>query len=218
MLRGEPFKRQAAIAKLHASETAMDNAREATQVHGGYGFMNEFPVARFYRDAKVLEIGEGTSEVQRMVIARSACGIVKRGQAAPVLPAVAPGRTASRTLRSAESIASSLVRLEQAAEPLVDQREVAGQHVGDALPAGVGERREQAAPVGRARLPDSSPERSSRSTRRVMPLVVSEVCAARSLIRSALPGERDSRSSTSNSARARLCSLNWAENFANSPV
>jgi alkylation response protein AidB-like acyl-CoA dehydrogenase len=71
MLRGEQFKRQAAIAKLTASETAMTNAREATQVHGGYGFMNEFPVARFYRDAKVLEIGEGTSEVQRMVIARS---------------------------------------------------------------------------------------------------------------------------------------------------
>jgi alkylation response protein AidB-like acyl-CoA dehydrogenase len=70
MLRGVPFKRQAAIAKLTASETAMANAREATQVHGGYGFMNEFPVARFYRDAKVLEIGEGTSEVQRMVIAR----------------------------------------------------------------------------------------------------------------------------------------------------
>ena len=71
MLRGEPFKRQAAIAKLTASETAMTNAREATQVHGGYGFMNEFPVARFYRDAKVLEIGEGTSEVQRMIISRS---------------------------------------------------------------------------------------------------------------------------------------------------
>jgi short-chain 2-methylacyl-CoA dehydrogenase len=70
MLRGEPFKRQAAIAKLTASETAMTNAREATQVHGGYGFMNEFPVARFYRDAKILEIGEGTSEVQRMLIAR----------------------------------------------------------------------------------------------------------------------------------------------------
>ena len=47
-----------------------DNAREATQIHGGYGFMNEFPVARFWRDAKVLEIGEGTSEVQRMIIAR----------------------------------------------------------------------------------------------------------------------------------------------------
>jgi short-chain 2-methylacyl-CoA dehydrogenase len=67
---GEPFKKQAAIAKLTCSNAAMDNAREATQIFGGYGFMNEFPVARFYRDAKVLEIGEGTSEVQRMVIAR----------------------------------------------------------------------------------------------------------------------------------------------------
>src|SRR3954470_2903152 len=70
MLRGEPFKREASIAKLYCSEAAMDNARAATQVHGGYGFMNEFPVARFYRDAKILEIGEGTSEVQRMLIAR----------------------------------------------------------------------------------------------------------------------------------------------------
>jgi short-chain 2-methylacyl-CoA dehydrogenase len=70
MLRGEPFKRQASIAKLYASEAAVDNARAATQVHGGYGFMNEFPVARMWRDAKVLEIGEGTSEVQRMLIAR----------------------------------------------------------------------------------------------------------------------------------------------------
>jgi short/branched chain acyl-CoA dehydrogenase len=68
--RGEPFKREAAIAKLHASQTAVENAREATQIHGGYGFMNETPVARYWRDAKVLEIGEGTSEVQRMVIAR----------------------------------------------------------------------------------------------------------------------------------------------------
>jgi short/branched chain acyl-CoA dehydrogenase len=67
---GLPFKREAAIAKLHASEAAMDNARWATQVHGGYGFMIEFPVGRFYRDAKILEIGEGTSEVQRMLIAR----------------------------------------------------------------------------------------------------------------------------------------------------
>ncbi|KQS60015.1 acyl-CoA dehydrogenase [Geodermatophilus sp. Leaf369] len=71
MLRGEPFKREAAIAKLYSSEMAMENARYATQVHGGYGFMNEFPVGRFYRDAKILEIGEGTSEVQRMLIARS---------------------------------------------------------------------------------------------------------------------------------------------------
>ena len=70
MLAGEDFKRYAAIAKLHASNAAMDNARYATQVHGGYGFMNESAVGRFYRDAKILEIGEGTSEVQRMLIAR----------------------------------------------------------------------------------------------------------------------------------------------------
>ncbi|HVF21130.1 MAG TPA: acyl-CoA dehydrogenase family protein [Mycobacteriales bacterium] len=70
MLRGEPFKKDAAIAKLYSSEIAVTNAREAVQVHGGYGFMNEYPVARFYRDCKILEIGEGTSEVQRMLIAR----------------------------------------------------------------------------------------------------------------------------------------------------
>jgi short-chain 2-methylacyl-CoA dehydrogenase len=70
LVAGEPFKSQAAIAKLTCANAAMDNARDATQIFGGYGFMNEFPVARFYRDAKVLEIGEGTSEVQRMVIAR----------------------------------------------------------------------------------------------------------------------------------------------------
>jgi alkylation response protein AidB-like acyl-CoA dehydrogenase len=70
MSAGEPFKREAAIAKLYASEAAMENARWATQVHGGYGFTIEFPVGRFYRDAKILEIGEGTSEVQRMLIAR----------------------------------------------------------------------------------------------------------------------------------------------------
>ena len=70
MLRGEPFKREAAIAKLHCSEVAVTNAREATQIHGGYGFINDFPVARHWRDAKILEIGEGTSEVQRMLIAR----------------------------------------------------------------------------------------------------------------------------------------------------
>ena len=71
MLRNEPFKKESAIAKLVASNAAMDNAREATQIFGGYGFMNEFPVGRFYRDAKILEIGEGTSEVQRMLIARA---------------------------------------------------------------------------------------------------------------------------------------------------
>ncbi len=70
MLRGEPFKKEAAIAKLYSSEIAVTNAREAVQVHGGYGFMNEYPVARFYRDCKILEIGEGTSEVQRILIAR----------------------------------------------------------------------------------------------------------------------------------------------------
>jgi butyryl-CoA dehydrogenase len=70
MLAGRPFKKEAAIAKLFASDAAVVNARDATQVFGGYGFMNEFPVARHWRDAKILEIGEGTSEVQRMLIAR----------------------------------------------------------------------------------------------------------------------------------------------------
>jgi alkylation response protein AidB-like acyl-CoA dehydrogenase len=70
MLAGEDFKRYAAVAKLNASNAAMENARYATQVHGGYGFMNESAVGRFYRDAKILELGEGTSEVQRMIIAR----------------------------------------------------------------------------------------------------------------------------------------------------
>ncbi|GCE43847.1 acyl-CoA dehydrogenase [Rhodococcus sp. ACS1] len=72
MLSGKPFKKQAAIAKLVASEAAMDNARDATQIHGGYGFMNEYTVARHYRDSKILEIGEGTTEVQLMLIAREA--------------------------------------------------------------------------------------------------------------------------------------------------
>ena len=71
MLEGQDFKRYAAVAKLTASNAAMDNSRYATQVHGGYGFMNESAVGRFYRDAKILEIGEGTSEVQRMLIARA---------------------------------------------------------------------------------------------------------------------------------------------------
>ena len=64
------FKQAAAVAKLYATESAVSATRIATQVFGGYGFMEEYPVARFYRDAKVLEIGEGTSEVQRMLIAR----------------------------------------------------------------------------------------------------------------------------------------------------
>jgi len=70
LVAGLSIKKESAIAKLTASNAAMDNARAATQVFGGYGFMNESAVGRFYRDAKVLEIGEGTSEVQRMLIAR----------------------------------------------------------------------------------------------------------------------------------------------------
>jgi short-chain 2-methylacyl-CoA dehydrogenase len=71
MAAGENFSKEASIAKMVASEAAMDNARDATQIHGGYGFMNEYRVARHYRDSKILEIGEGTTEVQQMLIARS---------------------------------------------------------------------------------------------------------------------------------------------------
>lgn len=71
LIAGQPFKTDAAIAKMVASEAAMDNARDATQIFGGYGFMNETLVARHYRDSKILEIGEGTTEVQLMLIARS---------------------------------------------------------------------------------------------------------------------------------------------------
>lgn len=67
---GRPFKQAAAMAKLYATEAAVTASREATQIFGGYGFIDETPVSRFYRDAKVLEIGEGTSEVQRVVISR----------------------------------------------------------------------------------------------------------------------------------------------------
>jgi butyryl-CoA dehydrogenase len=65
-----PFKQAAAMAKLYATEIAVTATREATQIFGGYGFIDETPVSRFYRDAKILEIGEGTSEVQRLVIGR----------------------------------------------------------------------------------------------------------------------------------------------------
>ena len=64
-------KRAAARAKLYATEAAVTATRVATQVFGGYGFIEEYPVARFYRDAKILEVGEGTSEVQRLVLARA---------------------------------------------------------------------------------------------------------------------------------------------------
>ena len=68
--QGRPFSKEAAMCKLFASEIAMENANEAIQIHGGYGYMKEYEVERYMRDAKLLEIGEGTSEVQRMVIAR----------------------------------------------------------------------------------------------------------------------------------------------------
>jgi butyryl-CoA dehydrogenase len=68
--RGRPYKAASSLAKLYATEVAVSAAREALQVHGAYGYIEEFPVARFYRDAKVLEIGEGTSELQRILVAR----------------------------------------------------------------------------------------------------------------------------------------------------
>jgi short/branched chain acyl-CoA dehydrogenase len=67
---GRPYKQAAAMAKLHSTEAAVSATRIATQIFGGYGFMDETPVSRFYRDAKILEIGEGTSEIQRLVISR----------------------------------------------------------------------------------------------------------------------------------------------------
>jgi short/branched chain acyl-CoA dehydrogenase len=68
--RDRPFAQQAAIAKLYTGELARRACNESLQIHGGYGFMDEYPISRFYRDAKVLEIGEGTNEIQRLVIAR----------------------------------------------------------------------------------------------------------------------------------------------------
>jgi len=65
---GEEFGRYAAMAKLFASEMAMRVCNQAIQIHGGYGFIREYPVERFYRDAKLGEIGEGTSEIQRIII------------------------------------------------------------------------------------------------------------------------------------------------------
>ena len=68
--QGRPFTKAAAIAKLYSTEAAVTATRVATQVFGGSSFIEENPIARFYRDAKILEIGEGTSEIQRLVIAR----------------------------------------------------------------------------------------------------------------------------------------------------
>ena len=72
--RGMNYSREAAMSKLKSSEVAMDCARKAIQIHGGYGYTEDFNVERYYRDAKITEIYEGTSEVQRMVIARSLLG------------------------------------------------------------------------------------------------------------------------------------------------
>src|SRR2546425_767710 len=71
---GRPFKREAAMAKLYASELCMRATTKAVQLHGGYGYTTEYPVERMMRDAKICEIGEGTSEIQRIVIARSLLG------------------------------------------------------------------------------------------------------------------------------------------------
>ena len=68
--RGLPFRKASAMAKLYSSEIAVDATRDAVQIHGGYGYIDETPVSRFYRDAKILEIGEGTSEIQRLIVAR----------------------------------------------------------------------------------------------------------------------------------------------------
>ncbi len=68
--QGQPYAKEAAMAKLYASEIANQVAHQAVQIHGGMGFMNDCAVSRFYRDARILEIGEGTSEIQRLVIAR----------------------------------------------------------------------------------------------------------------------------------------------------
>jgi butyryl-CoA dehydrogenase len=69
-MQGQPYSREASMAKLYASEVAKRAADQAVQIHGGYGFMDEYPVSRYWRSVKINEIGEGTSEVQRMVIAK----------------------------------------------------------------------------------------------------------------------------------------------------
>src|SRR5699024_11496485 len=68
--QGKPYSKEAAYAKIFATETAVKSANEAIQIHGGYGYMREYEVERYLRDAKLLVIGEGTSEIQRVVIAR----------------------------------------------------------------------------------------------------------------------------------------------------
>jgi alkylation response protein AidB-like acyl-CoA dehydrogenase len=73
--RGEVFTREASVAKLHATEMAERVCRDAIQIMGSYGYSSEYPVERIYRDARLMTIGEGTSEIQRMVIARRTLGI-----------------------------------------------------------------------------------------------------------------------------------------------
>ena len=68
--QGKRVTRESAMAKLFASEAAVSIANEAVQIHGGYGFIKDYPVEKFYRDVKLCTIGEGTSEIQRLVIAR----------------------------------------------------------------------------------------------------------------------------------------------------
>ena len=68
--QGESINKEAAMAKLFSSETAMEVTREAIQIYGGYGYVKEYDVERYFRDAKILEIGEGTSEIQRIIISR----------------------------------------------------------------------------------------------------------------------------------------------------
>lgn len=68
---GQPFRREASMAKLYASEAAARATNKAVQIHGGYGFIKDYPVERYYRDVKLTEIGEGTSEIQRIIIAKS---------------------------------------------------------------------------------------------------------------------------------------------------
>jgi alkylation response protein AidB-like acyl-CoA dehydrogenase len=72
--KGKPFTEMAAMAKLFATEMAERVTRNAIQIHGGYGYSREYPVERFYRDARLMTIGEGTSEIQRLVIAREIMG------------------------------------------------------------------------------------------------------------------------------------------------
>jgi alkylation response protein AidB-like acyl-CoA dehydrogenase len=75
---GKPFAIEASKAKLFASTAARTHASEAVQIHGGYGYTTEFPVERYYRDAKITEIYEGTSEIQQLIIARSLLGRLDR--------------------------------------------------------------------------------------------------------------------------------------------